>query len=594
MSDRSIIDVFTATAKQRGNAPALGFKRDGRWQTLSWRDYHEQVMTTAQAFISLGLQPGEGVAILGYNRPEWVIADLAAIAAGGCPAGIYTTSSPEQCRYVIDHGEASIVVVENSEYLDKILAVREQLPGVKAIVVMEDAVKGDSIWHWEQLGELAGRSPTNELQQRIDNQRPEHACTLIYTSGTTGNPKAVMLTHHNLVWSAENTTRIIGIRPEDQTISYLPLSHIAEQVLTIHGPITTGSCVYFSEGLEQLGENLREVRPHVFMGVPRVWEKIQAQMQAAGAEAPALRRKIAAWARGVGARVEQAYDQGYQPPLAYGLAKKLVFDKVRKRLGLDRSRLEITASAPLARDTMEFFANLGIRLHEVYGLSETTGATTLSYPGNFRRGSVGRGFEGVELRIAEDGEICIRGPHIFKGYYKNEEATREAIDEEGWFKSGDIGRLDEDGFLYITDRKKEIIITAGGENIAPHHIEGELKAIPVVAQAVVIGDSRKYLGALLTLDPEKIASEAQAIDSPAREAEIASECPKFMAHLQQQIDAVNDKLARVETIKRWRIIPHEFTVDGGELTPTMKLKRRVIQEKYSAEIESLYSEEEAG
>jgi len=594
MSERTIIEVFRATAGKRGEAPALGFKRDGRWQTISWREYHERVMSTAQAFISLGLEPGEGVAILGYNRPEWVIADLAAIAAGGRPAGIYTTSSPEQCRYVIDHGEASIVVVENSEYLDKILSVREQLPGVKAIVVMDDAAKGDGIWHWEQLSEEAGKTPESDLQTRIDNQQPEDTCTLIYTSGTTGNPKAVMLSHHNLVWSAEHTTRIIDIRPEDQTISYLPLSHIAEQVLTIHGPVTTGSCVYFSEGLEQLGENLREVRPHVFMGVPRVWEKIQAQMQAAGAEAPALRRKIAAWAREVGARAEQAYDEGRKPPLSYGLAKKLVFDKVRKRLGLDRSRYEITAAAPLARDTMDFFSNLGIRLYEVYGLSETTGATTLSYPGNFRRGSVGRAFEGVELRIAGDGEICIRGPHIFKGYYKNEEATREAIDEDGWFLSGDVGRLDEHGFLYITDRKKEIIITAGGKNIAPQHIEGELKAIPVVAQAVVIGDSRKYLGALLTLDPDKIPGEAAAIGSPAQEAEIASECPKFMAHLQQQIDAVNEKLARVETIKRWRIIPHEFTVDGGELTPTMKLKRRIIQDKYSEEIESLYADDNTG
>ena len=591
MSKQTIISVFEATAKARGDAAALGFKHRGDWKTISWKDYHKQVMTNARAFMQLGVKPGDGVAILGYNRPEWVISDLAAIAAGARPAGIYTTSSPEQCRYVIDHGEATLVVVENREYLDKVLAVRDQLPHVKAIVVMEGKAEGDNVVAWKALAGLAKKTPADELKKRIAKQQPDDTCTLIYTSGTTGNPKAVMLSHRNLVWSAASTSRIIGIRSTDETVSYLPLSHIAEQVLTIHGPITVGSCVYFSEGLEQLGENLREIRPHMFLGVPRVWEKIQAQMQAAGAAAPPLRQKIAAWARGVGSRAEQAFDAGRGRPFGYGLAKKLVFDKVRERLGLDRSRYEATAAAPLARDTMDFFASLGIRLYEIYGLSETTGATTLSYPGNFRRGAVGTALPGTDLKTAGDGEICMRGPHIFKGYLKNEEATRETFDDEGWYKSGDVGRIDEDGFLFLTDRKKEIIITAGGKNVAPQHIEGELKSIPAVAQAVVVGDSRKYLAALLTLDPEKIEVEARAAGSPARDVEKAAQCPLFEARLQAQIDAVNNKLARVETIKRWRIIPQEFTVDGGELTPTMKLKRRIIHDKYGNEIESLYKGE---
>jgi long-subunit acyl-CoA synthetase (AMP-forming) len=348
------------------------------------------------------------------------------------------------------------------------------------------------------------------------------------------------------------------------------------------------SLVYFAESLEKLGENLAEVRPTLFMGVPRVWEKIQAKMQAAGAKAPPFRKKLVAWARKTGLAGGFAEQRGESKPLLFPIAKKIVFDKVRKALGLDRARLCVTSAAPIARDTLEFFLALGIPVLEVYGMSECTGPATYSPPDDYRTGKCGLVLPGAELKLAEDGEICMRGKHVFKGYLKDPESTKNALDAEGWLHSGDIGTIDKDGFLQITDRKKDLLITAGGENIAPQVLEGHLKGIPVVAQAVVIGDRRKYLAALLTLDPDRVTTEAELAGSTARSVDDASKCAVFRRHLEKQIETVNGKLARVQTIKRFAIIPKEFSIDGGELTPTMKVKRKVVNEKYSREIEDMY------
>jgi long-subunit acyl-CoA synthetase (AMP-forming) len=349
-----------------------------------------------------------------------------------------------------------------------------------------------------------------------------------------------------------------------------------------------GSLIVFAESIETLGATLVEVRPTVFFGVPRVWEKIQAKMAAAGAASPPMRRRIAKWARSVGLRASDAEQRGEPMPLLYWLANRLVFEKVRARLGLDRARLCVTSAAPISRSTLEFFASLGIRLLEIYGMSECTGPATVSTPGRYRLGKAGWVFPGGEVKVADDGEILIRGPHVFKGYLKDPEATAAAVDAEGWLHSGDIGEFDAGGFLSITDRKKELIITAGGENISPQAIEGQLASIPIVAQAVAIGDRRKYIAALVTLDPERVAAEAQAAGSNARDVASAATCAKFRAHVEKQIAGVNTKLARVQTVKRFVILPGELTVAGGELTPTMKLKRRVIATKYAKEIESLY------
>jgi long-subunit acyl-CoA synthetase (AMP-forming) len=399
-----------------------------------------------------------------------------------------------------------------------------------------------------------------------------------------------MITHTNVVWTAQSLIETVGFGPDEVTVSYLPMSHVAEQMVSIHGPMAMGALVYFAESLEKLGENLIEIRPTLFLGVPRVWEKIQAKMVAAAASAPPLRRKLVAWAKGVGLAGGYAEQRGERKPLLYPLAKRLVFDKVRKRLGLDRARICVTSAAPISKDTLEFFLSLGIPIFEVYGMSECTGPATYSPPERYRTGKCGMCIPGAELKIAEDGEICMRGKHVFRGYLKDPDATRNAIDEDGWLHSGDIGTVDAEGFVQITDRKKDLLITAGGENIAPQVLEGYLKAIPVVAQAVVIGDRRKYLSALVTLDTERVAKEAEIAGSSARTVTDAAKCRTFRRHLEKQIDAVNARLARVQTIKKFEIIPTEFSIEGGELTPTLKIKRKVVNEKYRAQIEALYVE----
>jgi len=595
-------EVFADTVSKYGDRPALRVKNGGEWKTVTWSSYGRDARLAARALIKLGVEPGKGVSLIGNNNPEWLVADVGAILAGAMPAGIYTTNSPEQVRYITDHCEAKVSFADTPTQVAKLVAEKERLPLLETVVQMTGSVTSSladagggklRVLGWDEFLALAKDVPESQLEERIKAQKPDDVCTLIYTSGTTGEPKAVMITHTNIVWTAGSLLPTLNLGHEDVTLSYLPLSHVAEQILTIHGPMAMGSLVYFAESIEKLGENLAEVRPTLFMGVPRVWEKIQAKMMAAGAKAKPIQKKLVTWAKKTGLAAGFAEQRKERKPLLFPVAKKLVFDKVRQRLGLDRTRLCVTSAAPISRDTLEFFLALGVPVLEVYGMSECTGPATYSPPENYRTGKCGICLPGAELKIAEDGEICMRGPHVFKGYLKDPDATKNALDADGWLHSGDIGTIDKDGFLQITDRKKDLLITAGGENIAPQVLEGHLKGIPVVAQAVVIGDRRKYLAALVTLDPERLKSEAELAGSPARTVDEAATCNVFRKHLEKQIETVNGKLARVQTIKRFAIIAAEFTIDGGELTPTMKVKRKVVNEKYKVEIEAMYPPEAA-
>ena len=582
---RTAIAALEDAARAWPDQPALHFKDGEAWRSTSWREYHSQVMGAARGLIALGLEPRDGLVILGANRPQWMIANLAAIAAGGLPTGLYTTATPAQCCYIAEHCGATVAVVEHAGFLDQLAGVRDRL---RAVVVMSGAAPGCVGW-----GELLtfgdGRSE-GALADRIAGLDPGQPCSLIYTSGTTGAPKGVMLSHTNLLWTAGTLAEEFGIDSSYRALSYLPLSHVAEQVVSLYAGLVTGGCIAFASSLETVLDDLRHVRPTFFFAVPRVWEKIQARMEAAGAGAGPLRRRLVRWARGVGRRAGQARQRGEALPRGYWLADRLVFQQVRRRLGFDRVQYFVTSAAPISVETIEFFLSLGIILLEVYGMSECSGPSTVSKPERFRVGAAGFPIPGTEIRLWDDGEICMRGPHVFLGYFKDPVGTREALDGEGWLHSGDIGAIDAEGFLRIVDRKKEIIITSGGKNVAPVPIELKFKSVPGVSQAVVVGERRRYLAALLTLDPDQVPVIARRIGSAASNATEAAACAAFRAYLEEYVDRINATLATFESIKRFAVLPDQLTVASGTLTPTLKLRRRTIDERYRDIIESLYAE----
>jgi len=585
----TVLEIFEATVRAQPERPAMARKRGGTWETTCWREYGDAVGQAARALVATGVEPGQGVVILAANRPEWFVANLGAVAAGARPAGIYTNSTPEQCRYVASHAEAAVAFVDGPDALARFQAAGGRPPGLETVVLMEGTATEPGTLTWDEFLARGDATHEAEVRRRTAAAKADDVATLIYTSGTTGTPKAVMLTQRNLSFIAEKARQILPVGPADRLISYLPLSHIAEQVVSHLLSLATGACVHFAESPEKLPENLREVRPHIFLGVPRVWEKIQAGIQAAGAQASPVRRRIAAWARAVGRAGGEADQAGRPRPWAHPIADRLVFSKVRSRLGFDEARMLVVSAAPIAKETLDYFQSLGLAIMEVYGMSECTGPTTMSIPSRYRLGRAGFAIPGTELEVAEDGEILMRGPHVFKGYYKNEEATRETLTDDGWIHSGDVGEIDADGFLRVTDRKKELLITAGGKNIAPQHLEGKLKQIAAVSQAVAIGDRRPYVVALLTIDPSRVAAEAERAGSPARSPAEAARCPVFKAHIEKQVEEMNRALARYETIKKIALLPRELSVEEGELTPTLKLKRRAILERHRDTIEALYA-----
>ncbi len=585
----SIVHVMLETARRQPDRVALREKVQGRWRDTTWGGYAAEVRRVARGLIGLGIEPGDAVCIAGWNSPEWLVADLAVMAVGAVPAPLYANSTPQQAAWIATHCGARAFIADAPEQLEKLRGVGT----VRHRVQTKGTPATPDVLSWEALGAAGDAVGEDRLAERLDALRPEGLATLIYTSGTTGPPKGVMLTHRNLVFTAEIGLQLLDIGPEDLGLSYLPLSHIAEQLLSLHCPVTMGSAVAFAESLERLGENLLEVRPTVFLGVPRVWEKIQARMIVAGRSSPPLRRRIVAWARGVGLEAARRREAGRPLPWSYPIADRIVFSKVRARLGLDRARMCISSTAPIGRATLEYFFSLGLPIYEVYGMTECTGPATACLPDALRIGTTGRALPGTEVRTAADGEVCMRGGHVFAGYFRDEAATREALDAEGWLHSGDVGEIDAAGFLWITDRKKDILITAGGKNVAPQNIEALLKRITGIAHACVVGDRRRHLAALLTIDRDTAASVARSCGAAATSPEALAGDPAFRAHVARGVDAVNAELARFETVKKFALLPGEFTVAGGELTPTLKLKRKVVTERYAAQIESMYEPAEA-
>jgi long-chain acyl-CoA synthetase len=598
--DVTILDRLDRHADERPNRPGALDPRSDRydaWDTYSWSDYRGLVRRLGKAYLAFGHQAPQAVAIIGPNRMAWVAADLAAMAVGGAPAGIYATSTAEQAEYILADARAAIAVVCDAAQAEKVLSVRARLPELKAVVLFPGANKPAGadgwVWSWEEALQKGDVISDEALAERRRGLKPEDLATLIYTSGTTGPPKGVMLSHRNLTWTAECALQLVDARQGDRCLSYLPLAHIAEQMMTIHGPITVGATAHFVPVLEQLGVALPQVRPHFLFGVPRVWEKIQAKVEAGVAAAPPMRQKLFNTAKSVGLEVMRARFEGRTPSgmssLLFPVFHKLVYAKLRNRLGLDESRILVTGAAPLSPQTRDWFMSLATPLSEVYGQSEGSGPTSLNVAGRGKIGTVGQAIPGVEVKIAGDGEILVKGPNIFLGYLNQAAATQEVL-KDGWLHSGDVGELDAKGFLKITDRKKDLIITAGGKNIAPQNLEKELTQIPLVSQAVVIGDQRKFLVALLSLRPEGVESflKAQGVEEPDPKKRALHD--KVRAEVEREINTrVNPKLAQYETIKKFHVLAEEFSEAKGELTPTQKIKRKVVNEHYKAEIEAMYA-----
>ena len=579
-----------AQASSRPDRPAYHTKQGGRWLCTTYKTYHQQVRQAAKALISLELQPGHAVSILGFNRPEWTIFDLAAMSAGGVPAGIYTTCSAEEVQYIIGHCEARIVLLEDAQQWDKVRAHLDELPHLKHVVMMKGApADHDLQMTWEQFLDHADEVDDATLDARIDGLKLNELATLIYTSGTTGPPKGVMLSHDNLAWTAAITRQVIAVSPDDCSLSYLPLCHIAEQMFSLHAPITVGSSIYFAESLEAVPENLKEVQPTVVFGVPRIWEKFHAGISGKLKDAPPLKKKLVAWARGVGLRRTLAANRGAigGGGLAHLVADRLIFSKLKPAIGMGRARYCVSGAAPISKEVLEFMGGLGVTIHEVYGQSEDTGPTSFNRPGATQFGSVGPPMPEVDVKIADDDEILVKGRNVFMGYYKDEAASAATL-KDGWLHSGDLGKFDEQGFLHIIGRKKDIIITAGGKNITPKNIEAGLKDCELISEAVVIGDRRKFLSALLTLEPE--ATAKWAADNDVKANGSTHEDDRVRAYIQAHVDSVNAKFARVEHIRKFTILPRELTIDDGELTPTLKVKRKPVNDNWADAIEAMYAD----
>ena len=589
----SIIDRFQQHRRIRPAAPAYYEKVGSTWVPTTWEEFTGQVRTAARAMIALGVQPGNVVCMLGFNRSEWVIGQLAAMMVGGVGAGIYATNSPSEVQYILNHSEAPIVILENESQWAKINQVRDQLPHLRTAVMMRGSRVDDPLARsWDAFLACAEETTEAELDARIAAIEMEQLASLIYTSGTTGPPKAVMLSHKNLASTARNGQELFKLTPNEVLLSYLPLSHIAEQMFTIHTAATVGFPIYYAESLTKLPDNLREVQPTVFFGVPGVWERFRNRVSERLGESHGAKKKIADGAQAVGRDVVASRNQGKEPSGAlaakHRLADRLVFSKVKPLLGFSRTRVAVSGAAAIDKSILEFFSGLDVTIYEVYGQSEGCGPTTFNRPGATKLGTTGQPWPGSEVKLGPDGEILLRGPNVFMGYYKDAAATQDTL-IDGWLHSGDLGRFDEDGYLTIVGRKKDIIITSGGKNIAPRNIEAALKNLELVGDAVLVGEGRKYLCALLTLDPEKAERYAEA--NGIEGAELHKH-PKIIEAIQADIDEnVNPQFARVEQVRKFTLLSRPFSIEGGEMTPTLKLKRKVICDVHVEEIEAMYAGE---
>lgn len=590
---KTIVDFLDRNASDHANQPAIHWK-DGEWNSLSWSEYRNEVHKVAAGLQTLGVGDDEFVAVMAGNRPEHVIADYAAVHAGATPVTIYSTLAAGEIQYIADNCKATVAILEDLDFMKRWEEIRSELPNLRYVVLMSGAENyetADWVLSWDELIARGvnhlGEDP-EAVRRSADAIAADTLATLIYTSGTTGTPKGVMISQRNLVWTLECLRRGANLELGARMVSYLPLAHIAERLATHYLGTYLAGQVWYCPNLAGVLEYIQTARPTVFVGVPRVYEKFHPRVMAAIQGTEGLKGSILRKAYETNKKRVDAELDGKKGPATAGLLDGLALSKVREGLGMDQVQIAITAAAPINPDLVKFFMAIGVPLFELYGMSETTGPATSNLPGAVKVGSVGKALPGVEVATADDGELLMRGGVVTEGYYKLDQATRETYDNDGWLHSGDLARIDEDGFVWIVGRKKEILITAAGKNIAPAKLETMLGNHPIISKACMVGDQRKFLTMVIALDAEEAPEWAAANGVEYTDLATFSDEEIVKQTIADAVAAANEEVARVEQIKKWIIVPDEWTPDSGEVTPSLKLKRRIVLDKYADQIETMY------
>ena len=599
VSGKTVCTIFGDAAKKWADLPALRWKRDGEWHSLDWKGYRAEVAAVTVALNGLGFGPGQFGLIMARNVPEHVIADLGIVHAGGAAVSVYNTLAPEQVEYLANHSEASVAFVEDEAYLTKFLQIRSSTPKLRHIILIRGEAP-EGVLSWDSLvaeGRAAYARDPGAFETASRAVGPEDTVGLIYTSGTTGPPKGVVYSHNNIVWTLESARRVLELHNET-LVSYLPLAHVAERFTSQWGSIYNGHEVYLCPDVAELLPYLLEAKPTAFVGVPRVWEKLMAGVNAGiGAEPDEAKRQMAQGALAASIQAYKLKRDGQPVPdeLASVVERaQPLFMLLRSKIGLDRCHLAITSTAPCRPEVHEFWAALGMPLYEVWGMSELTGPATTVPINDHRAPSVGVPMPGVEARLGDDGELLIRGGNVMVGYYRDPEKTAEAIDSDGWVHSGDIAQIGADGHYRIVDRKKELIITSSGKNISPANLEAVAKSSPIIGQAVAIGDGHSFITVLVVLDPQVAPMWGKAHGIASSSMSELAEHPSTIAEVRRALTIANTHLSRIEQFKRFTILPDEWSPESEELTPTMKLKRRVIHTKYKSQVDAMYADPPGG
>ena len=597
-SDLTLPGRLVNRATQFGDTVALREKTFGVWQEHTWRDYQDRVAAAAAALHCLGVTTGDHVAILSENRTEWLFADLGAQALGARTVGIYQTNPADDVAYVLSHSGARILFCEDQEQVDKAILARARTPAVEKIITFDPrGLRGETderLLEWSTFlksGQAYLEANPDWFMSCVAACSPDEPSMVVYTSGTTGEPKGALLTGRNALAISDKIVAQMGLGPEDSLLSYLPLCHVAEKIFTYFIPLSSGAVVHFGESIDTVRQDLVAVSPSVFLGVPRIWEKMHANITLKMKDSSWFKRAVFNWATRTGARVKQRRLAGkgtLLDAMAWFVADMLLFRPLQERLGLRRCRLPYSGAAPISADLLTWFHQVGVPIYEGFGQTESAGLITLNLPNAFRLGSVGQCIPGTELALADDGEVVARGPHVFAGYLHNEAATAKTVNADGWLQTGDIGRIDEDGYLYITGRKKEIIITAGGKNLSPEKIENALKMSPYIKEAIAIGDRRKFVSALVQIDLDATGDWATRRELTYTSFEDLTGKDAVRALIDSEIKTLNERLVRVEQVRSFRLLPKELHQDDGEMTATQKVKRSAVTEKFNDLIETMY------